>query len=474
MHDTRAGQTKASAGFVQQVEGYVQRCLQSIEAQEERRGAGLEATGPGRPLELPKVALWSAVLLGVLQGARGVRQVWRALVLAGYAISDQTLYDRLEQEGTAWLEAFFAQITALLSAWLKPVVEQQSWYGVASFASDVLALDETTLDPVARKLPILRYLKKGAVELLPGKLAGLYDVRLQLWRRIDYLPQTLQNCKVHAEAMLAGLAQGTLLLFDLGYFSFEWLDTLSQRKLWFVCRLREKTSYQVLHTYYAVEEVFDGVVWVGNYDAQAGQAVRLVRFRVGAITLTYLTNVLDPRQLPLREIARLYARRWDIELAFLTLKAQLGLHLWWSSKVAVILVQVWACLILAQLLQAVRLEIACRAQVEPFAVSFPVLVQCVHAPWVVEHDLLTLCVERGRELGLIRPSSRTQVQGPEVPAQHIQPLPPDLVLLRPAKYPHDPGQAGRKGPHGRQAQAARPPTWGPLGLTTAGYACLVS
>jgi len=39
-------------------------------------------------------------------------------------------------------------------------------------SSDVLALDETTLDPVARKLPILRYVKKGAVELLPGKLAG--------------------------------------------------------------------------------------------------------------------------------------------------------------------------------------------------------------------------------------------------------------------------------------------------------------
>jgi len=37
----------------------------------------------------------------------------------------------------------------------------------------------------------------------------------------------------------------------------------------------------------------------------------------------------------------------------------------------VILVQVWACLILAQLVQAVRLEIACRAQVEPFEVSLP-------------------------------------------------------------------------------------------------------
>ena len=102
MYDTRSAQAKASAGFVQQVETYVQRCLHGIEAQEERRGAGPAPTGPGRPLELPKVALWSGLLLCVLQGARGLRQVWRSLVLQGYDICDQTLSDRVEQEGSAW------------------------------------------------------------------------------------------------------------------------------------------------------------------------------------------------------------------------------------------------------------------------------------------------------------------------------------------------------------------------------------
>jgi hypothetical protein len=156
----------------------------------------------------------------------------------------------------------------------------------------------------------------------------------------------------------------------------------------------------------------------------------------------------------------------------LTLKEHLGLHLWWSSKVTVILVQVWACLILAQLLQAVRLEIACRAQVEPFEVSLPLLVKSVPQPWAEEQDFMATCVQRGRQLGLIRPSSRTHVQGPEVAAEQIQPLPSDLVLTRAAKYPHDPGQAGRKGPHQRRARSS--PLWGPLGLTTASYACLVS
>src|SRR5260370_26139475 len=103
---------------------------------------------------------------------------------------------------------------------------------LAPFGRQVLALDETTLDPVARKLPSLRHFKKGAVELLPGKLATLFDVRLQLWRRIDYLTDVQQNCKVHARALLEGVCKGTLLLFDLGYFGFEWLDELPTRTLW--------------------------------------------------------------------------------------------------------------------------------------------------------------------------------------------------------------------------------------------------
>ena len=102
----------------------------------------------------------------------------------------------------------------------------------------------------------------------------------------------------------------------------------------------------------------------------------------------------------------------------------------------------------------------------------PLLVKYLPQPLVGGQDALAICVQRGRQLGLIRPSSRTRVQGPEVAAEQIQPRPENLVLTRAAKYPHDLGQAGRKGPH--QRQALSPPMWGPLGLTTAGYACLVS
>jgi hypothetical protein len=66
-----------------------------------------------------------------------------------------------------------------------------------------------------------------------------------------------------------GLRKGILLLFDLGYFGFEWLDAVTTRQRWYVCRLREKTSDTVVHTLYESDEVFDGLVWLGNQPAKA-------------------------------------------------------------------------------------------------------------------------------------------------------------------------------------------------------------
>ncbi len=466
MNPTTSATSVTSAGLAQCLQGYLRGVLERIE--QEQRGAKEAGKGPGAPQKLPSVALWTGLLLCVLCGVKSLRGVWRYLVWQGYAICDETVYDRLEEEGTAPLEGVFVQISQMLQAWLAPLVKQQRWGQVASFASQVVALDETTLDPVARKLPIVRHLKKGAVELLPGKLAGLFDVRLQLWRRIDYLPDALQNSKVHARTMLSGLAQGTLVLFDLGYFGFEWLDELTLRKMWWVSRLREKTSYTIIHTSYQSEDVFDGLVFLGKHQARARYAVRLVRWRVGVIWFEYLTNVLEPQVLPMAEIARLYARRWDIELAFLTLKEHLGLHLLWSSKLVSILQQVWACLIIAQVLQALRLEMACAAGVDPFEVSLPLVVSALPPMLARGEDPVAVCVQRGRQLGFIRPSSRTLIQAPQVAPQDILPRPADLVLEREPRYPAAPGQPGR----GRSQRSKAPPGL-PTELTTALYACLV-
>jgi hypothetical protein len=275
----------------------------------------LTSEGPrvGRPRILPSLCLWAGVLVCLLRGATQQNAVWRLLAHTGlwqyprFPLSDEAIYQRLAHESTppdgqpTLLERLFGQITALLTTRLAPYADAT----LAPFASDVLALDETRLDAVPRWLPALRGVPPKANRLYPGKLAALFDVRRQVWRTVVHVPAPHQNEKKTAPTLLAGLAAGVLLVMDLGYFSFAWFDTLTDQGVWWVSRLRAKTSYTVAHTFYERETTLDCLVWLGAYRSDRSRhLVRLVRFTVGRVTYTYLTNQLDPVVFPLREIAR--------------------------------------------------------------------------------------------------------------------------------------------------------------------------
>lgn len=176
-----------------------------------------------------------------------------------------------------------------------------------------------------------------------------------------------------------------------------------------------KTSYTVHQVLYEdpVDGALDAIIWLGAYRAdRAAHAVRLVQFVWEGVTYQYLTNVLSPDVLPLAEIAQLYARRWDIELAFKTLKRETGVALWWGASQELVLIQLWLALILAQVLHALQLILAHSAGVEPFDVSMHLLVEQLGQSRMQGGSMLDLLVEQGRDLGLIRKSSRRQIQVP--------------------------------------------------------------
>jgi len=442
-HNTVFSPPKASGGVHEQIESFLQTVMQGLMGSHEQDAA--EQSGKaGRPVSLPSVSLWMAVLVAVLRGLKSQRAIWRLLAAGGwwkqpsYDIEDQAVYKRLEQEGWKPLAHLFERVSLLLAQWLQSALQtyHQRYAPLAAFASEVVALDEMHLDQVSRRLPILRHLKRGDSQLLPGKLVALFDVRLQQWRTIDYIAQAKQNGMQEARALLGSVKQGALLLGDLGYFCFQWFDELTDRGYSWISRVKEKTSVVVLHTYYEVGETFDRLVWLGAWNIKGKYAVRQIQFRQGGELRQYFTNVCDPTVLPLAEIARLYARRWDIELAFLTLKRELGLHLIWSSKSVVVLAQVWACLIIAQVLQAIRMEVALRAEVDAFEVSLPLLIEALPQFSLQGRDGIVECVRQGRRLGIIRPSTRLRIQAPEIPRQDLIPLPRETVLCRQPCY-HD-------------------------------------
>jgi len=395
--------------------------------------------GRGRPRILPAMALWGGLVVCVLRGWQDQKALWRLLRATGlwhftpFPISDEAVYKRLATADPSPLADLFAALTTLLTDRLEASAERT----LAPWAAEVFAIDQTALDPVARRLPTLRGVPPGDDRLLPGKLAGVFDVRRQLWRTISHLADPHRNEKATCRDLVAGLPRHSLLLFDLGYFAFEWFDELTSDGFLWVSRLRAKTSYEVRHVFYDDGDTRDALVWLGAHRAdRAKYAVRLVQIRRGATLHRYLTNVLCPSRLPLAEIPRLYARRWDIEMAVNLVKTDLKLHLLWSSKPAVILHQVWAVLTIAQLLQALRVLIAATARVDPFDVSLALLVRYLPMYAARGGDPIAAFAADGVRLGFIRPARRIRVAVPAVPAAAIRPPPHGLRLVRPPRYPH--------------------------------------
>jgi hypothetical protein len=386
----------------------------------------------GRPASLTALHLCLGIVLCGLRGFGSQRAFWRLLCVqpigpfAPVQLVDQAVYNRLER-AAGLMAALFEHV----SAWLRQQLAGLADQSLAPFATQVLALDESKLDAVGRWLPHLRALLAGNSALLAGRISALFDVRLQQWVRVDILQEASANCKLHATQMLTGLAAGTLLLFDRGYLSFPFFDELSARGIFWISRYANEVSYQVRHVFYQGDGVLDAIVYLGCYRRdQAKYPVRLVQFYRKGRRYRYLSNVLDPQVLPVREVARLYARRWDIELAFRVLKEHLQLSQLWSAKWEVLCVQIWAGLLLAQLFHGLQVQLAAEAGVDPFAVSIDVLVEVV--PQLLDQGIAPLPYlrQRGEQLGVIRPSSRIGVETPFIDASWIIPAPAEALQPR--------------------------------------------
>jgi hypothetical protein len=386
----------------------------------------------GKPATLTGIHLCLGIVLCGLRGFGAQLGLWRLLCMEPIGpflpvhVVDQAVYNRLAR-AAGLMQAFFVQV----SGWLAQQLEGLQDRRLAPFAREVLALDESTLDAVARWLPELRGLLASDRRLLAGRLSGLFDVRLQQWVRVDLLEEAVANCKQHARAMIAELAAGGLLLFDRGYLSFPWFDELTERGLWWISRYANEVTYQVQHVLYQGDGVLDAIVYLGCHRAdRAKYPARLVQFYSGGHWHRYLTNVLDPAQLSAADIAQLYARRWDIELAFGVLKEHLHVAQLWSAKWEVIQVQIWCALLLAQLFHGLQVQLAAQEGVDLFEVSIDLLVQLV--PGLLQRGMAPwpYLGRYGRELGVIRPSSRLPVEVPFVDASWITPAPPEAVRPR--------------------------------------------
>jgi hypothetical protein len=396
-------------------------------------------SGRGRPATIPGAMLWAGMLVCILRQDASQRAIWRLLTAHGLwhwprlAVSDDAIYRRLQRHGPDAMAQLFTALTRVLS-------RTPGNRSLAPFAREVVALDETTLDQV-RGQGQQREVPRGDDRRIPGKVTALFDVRRQLFRTVRVHADFRENEKIPAWAMVRSLPKGSLLLTDLGYFSFPFYDRLTRHRQHWIARYREKTSFVPVHCFWEQDGSGEWLVWLGKHRAdRAASRVRLIAVRRGQVTHRYLTNVTNPHRLSAQEVVQLYARRWDIELAFKTLKTQLGLGVLWSTHWAVIQTQVWAVLTIAQCAFHLRFLVAREADVDLFDVSLDLLRE---APRFAARgaDPVTAIAQLGGLGGFIRPSRRKQ---------YVVPI-PDTIALPPVGLPRwrPPRYAGRRCGPGR-------------------------
>lgn len=396
----------------------------------------------GRPQVLPAMVLWTALTLGVLKGQMAQVGIWRLITGRVWwdrgmiQISKEAVYHRLNAADSAEMAGFFADMTDLLLA------ERDAASGyeeLAPFATGVYGLDESTLPALAKRLPALKALPAGNPGLLAGKLTATFDLRRHLFHSILIQEKGMQNERVAAREAIATLPVGALVLCDLGYFSFAWFDDLEAAGYHYISRFRAKTSYETIQVLAAHGTTRDSLIWLGKHRAdRAKHPVRLIEFTVNGTVRRYITNVRDPATLSIRQVADLYALRWTIERAFNLVKTDLQLSVLWSSKHAVCRHQIWAVLLIAQLILAARAEVATRAACPLDWVSIPLLVQYLPQYALTYDDPIGHFAEVGRFLEFIRPPRRVVITVPDIPADAYDPP-------RTAPYPsRSPRYAGKQ------------------------------
>lgn len=98
VNDSSISATNSASGAVPQIENFLKTVMQGLIGQESMAAATQRSNQACRPVVLPSESLWMAMLIGVLRGLKSMRAVWRLLVRPRYAVGDQAVYKRLEQE----------------------------------------------------------------------------------------------------------------------------------------------------------------------------------------------------------------------------------------------------------------------------------------------------------------------------------------------------------------------------------------
>ena len=204
------------------------------------------------------------------------------------------------------------------------------------------------------------------------------------------------------------LPVGGLLIVDMGFYGFEWFDTLTQQRKFVLTRQKDKVRYQIVRVLSSGSHYKDEIIQMGlHHTDPCKYPMRMVSVLWGKTWYRYLTNVLDPQQLSPQQVCDLYRRRWRIEDAFLLTKRLLGLSYLWVGGGNGVQMQVYATWIFYAVLNDLCADVAVALQQPIERISLEMVFRSLYffhravlrhpqlqlIPWLVEHH---------RSMGLVK------------------------------------------------------------------------
>ena len=278
-----------------------------------------------------------AIAAGDLRRTGGQREEAAALGFAGSAVPLNT---GLCHENRPWqlYQTVFHQLLG------KCETLAQGKQRKFRFKNKLISLDATVIDLCAEVFDWARFKQtKGAV-----KLHLLLDHQ-------GYLPSyaVITEGKMHEirVARQMRFEPETVLVFDRGYTDYEWFRELTQKRVWFVTRMKDNADYGVLEQrgLPAHPGGFrqDEVIFLYKLEKEPVPAecyLRRIEYwdEKQERLLVFLTNNM---RLAASTIAAVYKDRWQIELLFKALKQSLRIKTFVGTTANALKTQIWTALI---------------------------------------------------------------------------------------------------------------------------------
>ena len=369
----------------------------------------------GRVLELLRTHITAALCRTVFASVRiterqrrwtleALVQFWLAVILRAPRALSQALYETLEGSEPlfphveATPEAFFQRCQTLRPAFFAAVFARFTARLLRAtpprYAPDLAALyqrfpavcivDGSRLAAIAHRLKLL-WDERAVV--LPGCLLAVYDLGHGLCRTLAFCPDAAAGELARAQACLAGLARGTLVVGDRLYGTGVWFAALAAQGCWGLVRRNRRLGLRKRRRLTRGQidggRLTDWLVEAGGSRGTPVHVLRHIRWQRGRTVRAVLTNVLEPTQLSAAEALALYPHRWTIERLFFDLKEVLNLNRVYPANPNAVAMQVYAAGCVYNAMRVAQAEVAEAAGLAPEAISpakfFPKLAAACHA-----------------------------------------------------------------------------------------------